>query len=333
MISKKQIYLGGIIILIIILALILTGRTEKSSLTEAPVGLREIKIGYLPVGASHVGLPILVAEEKGFFQEEGLKVELVKIDTGMSVSALLNGSIDYSSFGIAEIGASLKGASISTFMLTARGPANFMLIARPGLEIDEIKTIGITYWHIPMHYQALRLVEEENLESEIVVSGAPAATVAMLVKGDVDAVLASDLRAVQLQAEGFQSIKELETMHPSSLSTRKEKIENDPEEVQSVVRAFQKSIEYILQADIEEIAEFLLKHSSMEATTENIDLARAASPSIVKALDRRGLAANEGAEMLIKYAKAGNYQTLQDVESQIVTADEIKQVFDFRFVE
>jgi NitT/TauT family transport system substrate-binding protein len=333
MISKKQIYLGGLIILVIILALILAGRTEKPSLPEESVGLKEIKISYLPVGASHVGLPILIAQEKGFFQEEGLKVELIEMEPGMSVSALLNGSIDYSSFGVAEIGASLKGASISTFMLTAQGPANFMLIGQPGLKLDEIKTIGITYWHIPMHYQALRLIEEEDLESEIITSGAPAATVAMLVKGDVDAILASDLRAVQMQKEGFQSVKELETIHPSSLSARKEKIENDPEEVQSVVRAFRKSIEYILQADIGEIAEFLLRHSSMEATAENIELAKAASPFIVKALDRRGLAADEGAEMLIKYAKAGNYQTLQDVENQIVTEDEIKQVFDFRFVE
>ena len=71
----------------------------------------------------------------------------------------------------------------------------------------------------------------------------------------------------------------------------------------------------------------------MEATAKNIELAKAASPFIVKALDRRGVAADEGAEMLIKYAKAGNYQTLQDVESQIVTEDDLRQVFDFRFVE
>jgi NitT/TauT family transport system substrate-binding protein len=332
MISKKQIYLGGLIILVIVLALILLGKTEKSPSTGMPAGLREIKIGYLPVGASHVGLPILVAKEKGFFQEEGLKVELIEMEPGMSVSALLGGSIDYSPFGVAEIGASLKDASISTFMLTAQGPPSFMLIGRPGLEIDEIKTIGITYWHIPMHYQALRLVEEEDLEAEIVVSGAPAATVAMLIKGDVDAVLASDLRAIQIQTKGFQFIKEIDVIHPTSLSARKEKIESDPEEVQSVVRAFQKSIDYILQADIGEVAEFLLKHSSMEATAENIDLAEAASSFIVKALDRRGLDSDEGAEVLIKYAKAGNYQTLQDVENQIVTEDEIKQVFDFRFV-
>ena len=333
MILKKQLYLGGLIILIIVLALILTGRTEKSPLTGAPAELREIKIAYLPVGASHVGLPILVAQEKGFFQEEGLKVELIEMEPGLSVSALLGGSIDYSPFGIAEITAGLKGASISTFMLTAQGPPNFMVIGQPGLEINELKTIGITYWHIPMHYQALRFLEEENLEAEIVISGTPAATMAILVKGDVDAVLASDLRAAQIQEKGFQFIKELDTVHPTSLSTRKEKIENDPEEVRSVVRAFQKSIEYILQADLEEIAEFLLKHSSMETTAENIDLAKAASPFIVKALDRRGLAVNDGVETIIKFAKAGNYQTLQDIESQIVTEDEIKQVFDFRFVE
>ena len=305
---------------------------EPISEIEEPIELKEIKIGYLSGTATQFGLPILVAKEKGFFREEGLEAKLIEAEPATAAPALLSGEIDYSPFSTTEITASLKGASISSVMLTSKGPYH-ILVAQPGLEINELKTIGISFLNTPPHYQALKFMKEYNLELEIIASGTPAATVAMLVRGDVDAIITVDLRAVQLQAEGFQLLKKFDDIYPSILSTKKEKIENNPEEVQGVINALQKSIEYILQTGPEEISEFMLKHFGMNATEENLKLVKSAYPFIVKELDRRGLAVDEGIEIVIKHSKAGNYQTLQDIEGQTVTQEEIRQVFDSRFVE
>ena len=51
-----------------------------------------VKIGYLPVVMS---LPTFVAAEKGFFEQEGLKVELVPFESGtLIISAMMAGRID-----------------------------------------------------------------------------------------------------------------------------------------------------------------------------------------------------------------------------------------------
>lgn len=55
-------------------------------------GEETVKIGYLRIVMS---LPTFVAQEKGFFAEEGLKVELVPFDSGTAiVDALMAGRID-----------------------------------------------------------------------------------------------------------------------------------------------------------------------------------------------------------------------------------------------
>src|SRR4030042_745695 len=51
-----------------------------------------VKIGYLRIVMS---LPTFVAQEKGFFAEEGLKMELIPFDSGTAImDALLAGRID-----------------------------------------------------------------------------------------------------------------------------------------------------------------------------------------------------------------------------------------------
>ena len=67
--------MGGILIIILILVGVLFFSQNKEN--------REvIRIGYLPITAS---LPLFIAQEKGYFTEQGLNVELVKFETSNQV--------------------------------------------------------------------------------------------------------------------------------------------------------------------------------------------------------------------------------------------------------
>jgi NitT/TauT family transport system substrate-binding protein len=332
MTSKKWIYLGILAVLAIILAFILIGRNEEASLTEQPAEPQEIKISYMSGGASDSVLPLFVAQEKGFFEEEGLKVKLEEMQPSMSLSALLAGEVDYMPFPLNAVIANLKGAQVKTIILTSRYPM-FFLVAQPGLELEDLKSIGITFFGAsPMHYHALKLVEENNLDVEIIASNDPQATVAFLFRGTTDAILAQELKAIRFQASGFSILKAFHDVLPSGLSTTTEKIENNPEEVRKIVRAVKKAREFI-ESNPEEMKEFILRFYNLEKTEENLAMAETAALMFKDAFTRKGVPVDEGLETLIKIAKAGSFENLQDIEGQTVSQEEIDQVFDFRFVE
>jgi ABC-type nitrate/sulfonate/bicarbonate transport system substrate-binding protein len=50
----------------------------------------KIRIGFPAVAANYLSLPL--GQKKGFFQEEGLQAELIRMDVGLT--ALVSGTID-----------------------------------------------------------------------------------------------------------------------------------------------------------------------------------------------------------------------------------------------
>jgi NitT/TauT family transport system substrate-binding protein len=86
---KKALILAGIVIFMVLAIIFILIGTKKSP--------SEVKIGYLPVT---VDLPFFVAMEKGYFVDEGLKVEPVRFETTTQLyDAMLSGRIDATAIG------------------------------------------------------------------------------------------------------------------------------------------------------------------------------------------------------------------------------------------
>ena len=289
-------------------------------------------------------IPLLALIEKGWFEKEGLLVENAKpMYPKEVVSALLGGEIDYAYYNGTEalefIEASLRNAPIKTIMLPERG-LTFFLVAQPEIEtLGDLNTIAISYGYAPklFYYPTRKFIEEHNLEVELII---PEATIEnypfleiqnWLLKGEVDAVFIDSAAAYSLQAQGFQILGSAFYILPAGLSVREDRIEKNPEEVQKAVSALEKTMDFIVSKS-EETKKLILKAWNLEETEENINLVNNYYPFLKDTINRRDVPYDEGAELLIQIAKAGEFETLEEVEKQVVTQEELDKVFDFRFV-
>src|SRR5262245_59127990 len=98
----------------------------------------KVRVGYPAPIANFITLPL--AQKKGFFKEEGLDAEIIRIRPPASYAALVNGDIDYySGIGGAAVAAATRGVPIrvvACFVPTLP----FMLIARPDFKsVQELK--------------------------------------------------------------------------------------------------------------------------------------------------------------------------------------------------
>jgi len=320
------------LLVIVLLALIVVG--VFTFLLWPEVKLSKIKITDTTILTS-------IATEEGFFKEEGLQVELTRISSLEDIlPLLLVGEVDYATFhrlfAKPVIEASLRNAPLKTIMFAAKHEV-YSLVAQPKLKLKDIKTIGIFSRYTSQHYQILKFIENNNLKIAII---APKTEEGfwtteklqnLLLSGEIDAILTLSHGAHQLQSQGFTILDVLIDESPSFLSVRNDKIEKKPEEVQKVVRALEKTMNFIVTSP-KETKKLMLKIWNPERTEENLNLVNNYYPLIKNAYDRRDVQFDEGAELLIKIAKAGEFETVQEVEEQVVTPEELKKVFDFRFV-
>ena len=109
---------------------------------------------HLP-GYSTSSLPFLIADELGFYREQGIRIEFTRIQTGSGIQALVAGALDASQIvGPTTLAAILGGAPLKvvtvfndkpTFKSTSRNSSGALPISRePGLAVPRpaAPTIG-----------------------------------------------------------------------------------------------------------------------------------------------------------------------------------------------
>ena len=70
----------------------------------------KVRIGFPDLAAQFLPLPL--GEAKGFFQEEGLQVELIRLRSAVVLPALTSGEIDYHTVVSPAINAALRGIPV-----------------------------------------------------------------------------------------------------------------------------------------------------------------------------------------------------------------------------
>lgn len=102
-------------------------------LSWTPAAARKVSVG-VPVLDVTMS-PFFIAQERGYFQKEGLEVDLVLMRGGVSNQALIAGGVDFSAVPTAGLQAALQGAPLKVIFAAFNKPM-FWLYGRP-----EIRTI------------------------------------------------------------------------------------------------------------------------------------------------------------------------------------------------
>jgi len=126
-------------------------------------------------------IDLYIAQDRGFFREEGLNAELIQVSANAATAALVSGEVD--ALGVVGLAsrASQSGLPIKVLAVTGHR-ALFWLVSRPEFKtISDLKgtNLGITSRNGSQHLVANRLLSNGGLDpakdvTTVVIGGAPA---------------------------------------------------------------------------------------------------------------------------------------------------------------
>ena len=219
-------------------------------------------------------LPIVVAQDFGFFAAEGLEVKTVFIRGGpTAMAALVGGGVDYIFVaGIAAVRAIAQNAP----MIIVSGIQPYMdytLIGGKGItSVNDLKgkVVGVTGPGGIAEFASVEglakkgLVRDRDYKVLYGVGNSPARAQA-LETGKIQASPFSFLERMELEKKGFPVLFDIGSVMPGFpfvvIVTGKQKIEDDPEGVVALLRAINQGLEF-LKKNPDKVADAIIKKNT-----------------------------------------------------------------------
>ncbi len=202
-------------------------------------------------GPSLSYLPAKVADEKGFFRDEGLDIEWTTLGGDLSISAILSGNVDYTTIPSSASAAAAQGAPVRTVLFMSV-KLQHTLVARPDLaSVQDLagKRIGVQRQGDLTAFESKRVMDLFHVpDVNIVTVGGDTQRLAALESGAVDAIVASapwDLKAEQDGMHVLLAIGSVLEIPQAGLATSLEKINRDGDEIAALVRGIIRGTRYV----------------------------------------------------------------------------------------
>ena len=219
-----------------------------------------------------VTLPLKMAQAKGFYQKEGLEVEIILIAGALGVRAVLGNSVEFSTASGSILAAAARGVPVKLVSVITSKPT-FDLISEPKIQnfqqlkgkLVGISTRGGTFEHIT------RLILERNSlnpdkDLTILALGRQDDIHLALKAGRISAAIFSPPRSVMLYRDGFHKLAVSGDYLPhypiGGLGVTDELIKINPAVIQSFVTATLRGIAYYRQNRAESV-KFIAKELRM----------------------------------------------------------------------
>lgn len=249
-----------------------------------------------------------VAHKRGFFKEEGIEAELIRMNANISVTALATGDIDYTMIFGSVVRAAIRGLPVKVVASFLDSPTQ-MLIARPEFKsVKELKgkTLGVSTFGATADVSARMMLRYSGIDPEkemkILALGAERARFSALKEGIVDVVVISPPADAEGSALGFKVLArayELFKFPFVGLGVNVKKMNDRPDEVKRVIKALIKANRFI-RTNREGSIQVLMEWG--RTTREN---AGASYDSTVKVFNQDGSIPDEGLRLVVEQAKEG----------------------------
>jgi len=231
--------------------------------------LPKVVIGY--PASSIASIQLFIAQEKGFFRDEGLDAQLNQVRADAAIAAVLTGELfAYDSVGT-SVRAFQKNAPIKILAVNLQSPL-FWLVTRPELKsFSELKgkVMGTTSFGGVQHLAGLRMLRRGGLNPEeditVILSGDPATQLQAIVNGAIQIAVLSP-PSVILARDKFKlnvlanALDEFPSFFQSGLAVADKSVASQKDLVKRILRARAKANRFFFEMESgasEVIAKFL----------------------------------------------------------------------------
>jgi NitT/TauT family transport system substrate-binding protein len=219
--------------------------------------LRDLTIGLVSPNIS-TQLPIAVAQQSGFFKDEGLNVHSVTIASGgtLMVAILTSGHADLVVSGVAAIMRAIERGAPVTVVAGFQNKIDFALIgSKQVARLEDLKgkTVGVTSAGSFSEFAVLEALRRRGFtrdkDYKLLAAGSTFLRIGALKGGKVDAIPLSSGERHTLEDEGYPVLMEIGQVVPeiplAVLVAAKSFAAKEPDSVGRFIRALAKSIQMI----------------------------------------------------------------------------------------
>ncbi len=197
-----------------------------------------------------------VAAKRGFFKDEGLDVEVIRMAANVSVTALSTGDIDYTMIFASVVRGAVRGLPMKV-VASYMDSSTHTLIARPEFKsLKDLKgnTLGVSTYGATSDVVARMMFKQGGVDPErdlkIVTLGAERARFAALREGLVEVAVLSPPADSEANKLGFNVLArayELFKLPFTGLGASTKKLKEKPDEVKRMVKALLRANRFVRQ--------------------------------------------------------------------------------------
>jgi ABC-type nitrate/sulfonate/bicarbonate transport system substrate-binding protein len=213
-----------------------------------------IRIGFPDLAATFV--PLAIADKRGFFFEEGIQAESIRMNPAVALQALVSGEIDYYTVLGPGVAAAIRGVPVKAVAAYVPNSPT-ALIVRPEIKtVSELRgrTIGINAYGGALEAMARLIVKQFGIdpdkEVKFLATGPLDSRFGAMKQGLTQATLGSppiDLLGEKLGFVVLARAHDLFSFPVSGLVVSAKKLKERPQEIGRVIKAGIKANRYIRQ--------------------------------------------------------------------------------------
>ena len=285
-----------------------------------------IRIAY--PSTSFTTVPIVAAIKHGHFKQEGIRAELIFMRPNNSITALVNGQVEFATVHGSVVRAAARGLPVKSLMVIADRPAYFLVTKAMVKSIPALKgkTIGIASLGGSVHLMTKELFAQSGLDPDrdvsMVVTGDHNTSILAMQAGNVDAVvIAVPWQTVAAKA-GFHNLTYLGDalrLPMAGLGAADESMKKRPDLLKRAVKSTLRAIDFV--RDRSNKSEVLALMGDWFKISD--DLAQNAYDQMVQAYPANGMVSDQALEKDLEVAR----QT-----GAIKGRVPLSRVVDFQFV-
>ena len=231
----------------ILLAILFIARGFAEAADRVRLSISAIDVSFLTAG---------VASKRGFFKDENLDTEIIRMNANVSITALSTGDIDYTMVFASVVRGAMRGMPMRV-VASYMDSSTHLLIARPEYKsLKELKgkTLAVSTYGATSDVAARMMFKQAGVDPErelkIIQLGGERARYAALKEGIVEVAVLSPPTDSDATRSGLRVLSrffEHFKMPFTGVGTHTKKLKEKPDEVKSMVKALLRANRYVRQ--------------------------------------------------------------------------------------